>query len=187
MPTIKFVRVERDCGANKTRRAGGFNTGIIYDFDVMIDGEKRAAMSRTYTGKGYTVQDADGRPVDPPLSHYATGRRVDSKSEFLSIVSELLDSGKIPTLAQLQEKRAADAKAKADAIIAKKAERRSAAITLYGIALYDALKLALPYAAQHNPAGSVTKRIEDVLKAVDGQVAEWTAAVDAEPGRFGIY
>jgi hypothetical protein len=145
MPTIKFVRVERDCPANKDRRADGFNTGIIYDFDVMIDGEKRAEMQRQYTGKGYNVQDADGRPVDPPLPHYRTGREVGSKAEFLTIVSELLEAGKIPTIARMAELRA-EAEAALDVRRAEVAARyRTARIESAGVQLYEALKPLIEY------------------------------------------
>ncbi|MGY3588057.1 hypothetical protein [Bradyrhizobium sp. USDA 4350] len=182
MPTIKFVRVERDCDANRNARAAAEQVGtsprLIYDFDVMIDGEKRATMRRVVYGKGYELQDADGRPL-APTQRNRVGREVDSKAEFLTIVTQLLDAGEIPTLTQLAEKREAEARERAEAIQAKKDSQRRAAIQHHAEAMYDALKTILT----DDPVASA----RDVLKAVEADVKEWTAAVDADPGAFGIY
>jgi len=182
MPTIKFVRVERDCPRNKSLRAAGDNVGIIYDFDVLIDGEKRAQMRRDIHGRGYQVYDADGRPVGK--GRY-DGADVGSKAEFLNVASALLDAGLIPTLAQMAEKRAAEARAKAEAVAAKKEEQRQHAIRHHATALYDALKEIRDMAY-----ASTTDRVQiaaRMLKVVDGDAAAWMAAVDADPGRFNIY
>lgn len=188
MATIKFVRVERDCDANKSARKDAAQDGttprLIYDFDVMIDGEKRAAMDRDAFGKGYYVQDADGRPVDPPLPHYRTGRKVDSKAEFLTIVSELLDAGKIPTLAEMAAKRDAEAQAKREKIAAQKEKMRIAAINTHAAEAYEALKSMIAAAAYQNPATLAAKKL---VATIDATAAEWAAQVDAEPGRFGVY
>lgn len=167
MSTIKFVRVERDCPHNKNLRRDGEARGLIYDFDVMIDGEKRAEMHRAFTGKGYTVQDADGRPVDPPVSYYQTGRQVGSKSEFLTIVTELLDAGKIPTLSDMAAKREAEAEKRAARRRERLDQSRLSIISANGLALYNALA-----AFRNHPDA------RDVLAGVDREVADAIACID---------
>jgi hypothetical protein len=184
MPTIKFVRVERDCPHNKDLRAGGDVRGIIYDFEVQIDGETRAKMERCYTGKGYYVQDTDGRPVAPDVPHRRVGRKVDSKADFLNVVGELLDAGLIPTLAQLAAKRDAEALQRAAKITEAKARQVQHAISEHSEALYSALKGMVAASVYATPAKLVAQKLID---GIDAKGAEWAAAVDAEPGRFNIY
>lgn len=66
--TIEFVRIERDCISNKKRHeeGGAAARGIIYDFDVIIDGEHRATWQRETVGVGYRLLDANGENIPDP-------------------------------------------------------------------------------------------------------------------------
>jgi hypothetical protein len=174
--SIEFVRVERDCPANVERRADGNALGIIYDFDVMVDGERRAQMHRDYTGKGYHLQDADGRAIDPPLAHYQTGGVVGSQAQFKQVVPELLDAGKIPTLARMAELRAEEATEAAKKRQDRLNSAREYQIERHAVALRDALKELLRCSAIPDHWADPARA---ALAAVDQDVADALTRVDA--------
>lgn len=64
-PKITFQRVERDSDANRTRREKG-ERGIVYDFDVYVDGERRGVLHKiVYGGRGYELYDLNFNRVGP--------------------------------------------------------------------------------------------------------------------------
>lgn len=112
MPSIRFERYERDCGANETAKKTG--SALIYDFRVMIDNQFRAIMSREYTGKGYRIFDADHRAIHKVGDTYLPKHRgsvVEKQDYFEQVVSECLEAGLIPTLLEMSQKRIAEDKA----------------------------------------------------------------------------
>lgn len=56
-PKIEFRRVERDSPSNKRLRAEGATRGITYDFEVIVDGEKRGELCKNVVGRGYYLAD----------------------------------------------------------------------------------------------------------------------------------
>lgn len=62
-PKIRFQRIERDNSYNKKLRVEGATRGIIYDFDVYVDGVLRGQMCRNVTGRGYYLEDLNGQLV----------------------------------------------------------------------------------------------------------------------------
>ena len=173
MTTIKFERFERVCGHNKTARENGELSRIIYDWKVLIDGEYRAKLER-YSGssQGYTVQDVDGDPIDPPAKGYRIGRRIPNQSLFVTVIEDMLANELIPTLEQIEAKRA-EKQAKIDKRKAEQAEQyRLNTIQQAGTFLYAALKLA--QAEIHNPGAARANGIDivDVIEQAFKQ-AEW--------------
>jgi hypothetical protein len=167
MPTIKFVRVERDCPANVNIRERYADSAtkprLIYDFDVLIDGERRAQLKREYTGRGYRLHDADGRPIIRPGRdyHLHMGEEVANKADFEGVVAGYLEAGKIPTLAQMAELREQEAAA----ALAKRNKRlddtREYHVKRNGIELYNALARFRSH-----------PEVKELLAAVDREVAD---------------
>jgi len=97
-----FKRVIRDCPAN----VGETNPrNLINDFDVIVDGERRAVWMRNYRGKGYELFDVNHEPVLVRALTPADGSwvdrtlfaKADKQDDFAAITEGLLLSGRIPT------------------------------------------------------------------------------------------
>jgi hypothetical protein len=179
MATIKFERVERDCGYNKQTKAdyaaSSSRPRLIYDFHVMIDGEYRCKFVREYTGKGYHLQDADYRPIAPPLPHYATGRKVASQAQFESTIAELLEADKIPTLERMAELRDREDQEKRRKQLERRDDRRAHILAQHGVELYNALA-----------AFRRDKAAGELLAAIDAKVAEALAYLEQQE-REGVF
>lgn len=151
MAKIKFERVERVCGWNQEQRAkqaAGTLEGridLLYDFNVIIDGEHRAIWSRRAAMmRGYTLQDANHAPID---GYGYQGRKVESQDRFEPVISELLDADKIPTMAEL-------------AMLKIIAEAEEEAKT------FDAHASAVRY-AKEKAAPAMFKALADLLVAIE--------------------
>lgn len=146
-PTIKFVRVERDCDHNKALRNDNESRGILYDFKVLIDGEHRATMDKCGHKPGYYVRDADRNTISTPDSYrkvYGSQVEVaDKQANFEAIIIRLLAEGYIPTLDQMAATRAHKAQKQALADAKEAEERRIYRIQRAGVELYAALKHTL--------------------------------------------
>jgi hypothetical protein len=141
---ISFTRVERVCKHNEEQRAKG-GKDIYYDFNVMIDGEHRATMSRHGYKRGYMLKDAGMANIRKPLAerHYSGACdffEADSQKEFHDLVTKVLTLGLLPTLQQVADRKA-EAEAKAAANEARKAEEhRIWLIKEAGVEMLAALK-----------------------------------------------
>lgn len=143
MPKIEFIREERDCGHNKDLRADGVTRGILYDWKVMIDGEYRALLHRVSHSNYYEVIAAGRRSFDPikeGAGWSARTARVGKKADFEAKISELLERGKIPTLQQMADQRAAYVRDRLARRAERREDRRIRQIESAGVALYEALK-----------------------------------------------
>jgi hypothetical protein len=182
-PDIKFVRVERDCRHNKGLRTARSNRGIIYDYDVIIHGEHRARMRSSFE-RGYHVQDADDRAIDPPMMRHSTGRAVNSKSEFLTVISELLAAGKIPTMEEMAAMREKEAQVKHNRIASEKERLRLGVLACNACGMFDTIKSMIAASVHQNPAMLAAQKL---LAEIDAKITKQVAEVDADPGRFHIY
>lgn len=100
---IEFKRIERDSPANRRRREEGDNRGIVYDFDVWIDGERRAILHRLIYGHGYDLMDRDHRPIQSLIGTPGPGRRTvtaANQATFREVVENCLKRNLIPTIAE---------------------------------------------------------------------------------------
>lgn len=99
-PKFTFERVVRDCPHNDSCTDA---RQIIYDFDVIIAGERRAVLRRNVHGRGYDVVDAEleaiyVRPVPPNTNAYYHQAKVEKQADFVSAIDGLLLSNRIPTV-----------------------------------------------------------------------------------------
>jgi hypothetical protein len=154
MATIKFERVTRDCGHNKTILDAGESKGLLYDFNVIIDGEHRATMSRNGYSVGYTLRDADYNSIRDLAKADKRWRshpvvEVGKQADFEDVINCMLAAGLIPTLDQMAAVRAE----KAAKIAANKAaeDERDRIHRIQGAAvdLYAALKPLAVYLADN--------------------------------------
>jgi hypothetical protein len=108
---IEFLKVVRDCDQNKSILEVAALTGktprsLIYDFDVIIDGEHRATWRRHAAGRGYYLAPPGGFalqwPPDPGKRHRRAGRmiRVVGQDLIDPTTRQALDAGLIPPRAQ---------------------------------------------------------------------------------------
>jgi hypothetical protein len=108
---IGFLKVVRDCDQNKSILEGATLTGktprnLIYDFDVIIDGEHRATWRRHAAGRGYYLAPLEGFalewPPDPSKQRRRAGRMIRVVGQDLIDLTtrKALDAGLIPPRAQ---------------------------------------------------------------------------------------
>lgn len=105
---LDFQRVVRDCQANDRTID---SRSLIYDFDVIVDGERRAVWSRDY-GKGYSLRDANDEAVhiraareDDYNPDHSLRARAEKKADFAAITEGLLASGRIPSIADCEQRK----------------------------------------------------------------------------------
>ncbi len=103
-PVIKFKREIRECGHNKTIIDKGETTDLIYDYQVLINGEYRGKFCPYHRQRKYDLRSADGyhsiKYRDPERSE-PVGVTVTSKAEFVPMIEHLLSTGEMPTMEQL--------------------------------------------------------------------------------------
>lgn len=107
---INFRRVVRDCPANAARTD---TRSLIYDFEVLIDGEHRATFHRIIYGRGYDLV-GPGPVWEELYCEHAQGRadyqmtycraKADKKEDFAGIIYGMLQSDLIPTIADYQQR-----------------------------------------------------------------------------------
>lgn len=108
---VEFQREERDCPANVEARAKGKR--LIYDYAVLINGERRGRFAARPFRRGYTFEALDGEGIRVTPWTYTSGEEVNSKADFEPTVRKALTIGAIPTTAQVEAKKRAAAEARA--------------------------------------------------------------------------
>ena len=184
---IEFVRVERNTTWNQNLRKEGKTRGIIYDFDVLIGGERRAIWKRISFGNYYELFDGDHRRL---MTRGEPGRvwsirqiEVRSQERFAAVIESALMDDLIPTLAEMARLRLIEEawgehKARLQAEEDRIERIRSAAVPMYK-ALQRALFVLESPALQPltNGAGTV-----DVVRAAiaqaEGKVTDADQATD---------
>lgn len=100
---IQFKKIERVCGYNEDIKAKGKGR-LIYDFQVWVNGEHRANWCPRYGGHGYELRTPDRREA---ITHEAGSWRLPVVAKFqsklLEVIEGLLEAGKLPTTAQLDQ------------------------------------------------------------------------------------
>lgn len=140
MANLKFERELRDCPYNKALQEKGARQGFIYDFAVMIDGERRGSFHRRYSyRRGYLLLDAGDRPVKEQ-DHFYSGMQADARDQFRQIVARALLADRIPTLAQIKDRNAEEARKAAEVKAARIAAMQIAQIQSLGPRMLDVLK-----------------------------------------------
>jgi hypothetical protein len=183
---IEFVRFERACLTNQTLRDAGDQRGFIYDFAVIVDGEKRGTWKKSAFRRGYSLYDMDSVQVRAPWFDNNGRRRIedkdyhwhdieaDTQADFEAVTIKEFDY--IPTLAQIEQRRA-DEERKARRAAAESRElERIARIKETGPQLLVALEtlLAEYEANMHGMAATAPRR------------AMWIAAREASNTARGV-
>lgn len=132
-PKIEFKKVLRNCGHNdqiiKNSNGVGKPRGLIYDYQVIVDGEYRATWSCTSSyRRGYSLEAIFDITKNGEQAHVEYGHNehvpnyyrtsvtepsegckdrayavtVNAKAEFLPNTECLLKTGRIPTVAELR-------------------------------------------------------------------------------------
>lgn len=106
---IELKKIERDCVYNKKHRARNITRGLIYDFDIFIDHERRGQWRNTSGGgvaASYDLVDADGDMIpNTTVAGSHVPFRVGRQSDLLKATERILLMDVFPTEEQLREKR----------------------------------------------------------------------------------
>lgn len=158
MPKIEFVKTLRDCPANERRKIDG-QRGLIYDYNVLIDGEHRVTLARNTGALGYELRTADPDVWIAVGNSRHNGIKVENKEAFERTILMLLASRRIPTLAQIAAARK-ERELEAERQSAEQAEeRRNFLIKEAGVDLYKALK----YIALHSGEKTIRAKAEAAI------------------------
>lgn len=193
MPDIKFIKVERDCPANKTTRKEQaalpekWKTprGIIYDYDIIIDGVKRGVWNKNSGSIGYRLMDSSNRPVRAPYFDTKGRRRIEDKEynwhqitantqgQFEEEVLKELDY--IPTIQQVIMRDALEETKRIEAEAAEVEKWRIIKIKEHGVELLAALEAANRLFVEALPkfdwgASALDANAIQLLNEVPGQV-----------------
>lgn len=167
---ITFERVERGCMHNENIRKAGGKVGILYDHKVLIDGEHRATFSKVGYGIGYRLLDIDNEPITRQDSSYLA-YKVDKQAEFSETIRLLLSADRIPTLAQIDNRRAERARKKAECEAIEAEAARVRHIEQHGVDLLTALEAALEW------IDAVPRDVVANLPTMPGIDRDWIANV----------
>jgi len=136
-PNISFTAILRDCPHNKTAEGGN----RIFDFEVFIDGEKRAELHRwSQRRRGYVLQSLNGEMLKD-----GTFLRLESasQSKFREDIMAWLRAGYIPTVAE-SKRRAKEIEDEKQAEIQRAIEaERKARVAAVADELFDFVKTYL--------------------------------------------
>lgn len=192
---ITFERIVRDCPANDQQIDA---RKMIFDFDVMIDGERRAVWHREYRGRGYELRDLNQEAIFPDAEatgSYRASRSVkaDKKDDFFGIIETLLAAGRIPTAAEslareigwgraiLEAREIEDAKMRAGCIKQRAADLYHLAVMAADGAARDAQFAAVDIIAQIDQATkdfiALTRKHQPMNKWEAEAVAKFEAAL----------
>jgi hypothetical protein len=102
IPKYDLRRVRRACGHNDDPKTPA--SQIIYDFEIVSNGEVLATWKKVYSGKGYELEDANGDVVHsraPGAGDYNPDYylrvRVAKKDEFVATLDGLFLAGRVPS------------------------------------------------------------------------------------------
>lgn len=155
--TIRYVRIERDCGYNKdpkTRRK-------LYDYHVIIDGEHRCTLSPRSYAKGYDLNSPDRKHgIAKPGERNNRCVVVKSQAEFDSTIQSALPF--IPPLSHWAEVEARELKEKQEREDRQREDDRIDRIQRAAVDLLEALKELLSCSI---PTGDDTKTDRAMEKA----------------------
>jgi hypothetical protein len=138
-PDLSFLKVIRDCPRNDAIGAGG--RGLIYDYQVVYRGEHIANWGKVFSGKGYELEDREGKGIriKYPNDSYMTYRpTVKTKAGFIGGLALYWDH--IPTAADLEDRKAAAARAKLERIAKAKAEATDWTVKKFAAEMLHVLK-----------------------------------------------
>jgi len=185
MTTIEFERVIRDCKANDRCNDPRF---LIADYDVVIDGTVRATFSRNAGSKGYRLYAPDGFPItaEPMKWNEDPNWRIvsaETKSEFGSILAELLLAQRIPTPADVEQRIAGEARAREIAIELHVEAGRERVVKKHAMELYRHM------IDDRRVNGAAAVAVGPLLAKIDAELAEHEAWVReaCETGAISIW
>jgi hypothetical protein len=140
---IKFKKTERVCGRNEAIRAGESGK-LIYDYQVLVNGEHRADWCPLIYNRGYELRIPDHQDAiqTKPGERYSSVKTA-AQALFPTIIQNLLDQGLLPTLEQLKQAQKDRELKEADAIAKEKERVRIAIIKEAGPQLLEALTALL--------------------------------------------
>lgn len=165
---------ERECPYNIEAKKN--REKLILDAFVVIEGERRALLSsKGARERGYQLYDLDHRPL--ALNSEAWKREYRNNPSFVAhksgigeFISQALEDGIIPTLAQLANLRNQDAINKANEEAAEKERIRISEIKKYALEMAEALYTLLVSRKESTEAfrrASYSKEVQSVLDKVE--------------------
>lgn len=146
---IDVQRIVRDCPHNDRAVDG---KGIVYDFDVLVDGEVRATFRKesgpVWAGEyRYRLLAPDGYPIfdgilgaDEHRNERVDGVRARTKADFVPIVEGLLLANRIPPRSDVEAREAAWGRAILEVREVEAAKVRANRIARHATALFDVLE-----------------------------------------------
>lgn len=101
---IEYVRIKRECPHNEEIEAKNKKGLLLYDFNVMINGEHRATLSKKSGSRGYYIQDVVSKGIKEEVWHPWYGTEIESQHLFTPTIERLLVKDLIPTRKQITER-----------------------------------------------------------------------------------
>lgn len=143
--TVSFPRIERDCPHNTMARAGQKDRQIIYDFNVVVDGELRAFWFKEHGSRKYRLLTPrpEAIPIQKVPGDHHTTVEVETQADFHKTINSMLDEGELPTLADLENAKRIRAETKANQEQLQRDQDRLERIEKAGPDLLNALNLLL--------------------------------------------
>lgn len=172
MTKIEFKRELRDCPRNTDLQKAGEKQGLLYDFAVMIDGERRGTFAKIGYGRGYDLMDADREPIREKEDTWGRmGIKAESQDRFQMWIEKALAAERIPTLAEIAKRKAEKARKAAKAKAAKLAELQKRQIQSLGPRMLDVLKAIAKEAASADTSATLRTISEQSFRAVRAVIA----------------
>lgn len=135
MPRIELVRVERTSDYNAKLRAEGKKRGIIYDFDIILDGVKKGEWSCCDPYGTWHLYDED----DAQIMHPTSNQPITTTQKLMLFATENAVSY-FPTAARLAERRENRRVAQEALLARERAARAEHNLTKAAPTMRDALK-----------------------------------------------
>jgi hypothetical protein len=160
-PNVELRKMERQCPHNTEVNQGKRNEKLIYDFEVLIDGDHRATWCHDWGHRSYKLMTPDHKDRITENDEYRSWVEAKDQGELLKLVHVCLQNGRIPTLAQYAQAKRDAEKAEADKKAAELEEKRRQQVCDAGPELLSALQQLL---------ADYKATIRD-LRAKDGKLA----------------
>ena len=176
-PTIRFERIVRDCQSNRDARVLQSDDGLrrharlIYDFEIIVDGEKRGTFRRSSTSRDYFLRDGLGRSVRRKVSYFTQSIRAKSQAEFDFVARSNIDL--LPNAHLIEQIKAKREASKRERYAKEDAENRVAVYKEHATLLFRTMKRGV----DGDPKAANEAR--DLIAMIEAQIADEKVKADA--------
>ena len=171
-PLFTFARLVRDCPHNDAEP-----TRLIYDFEVMADGERVAVWHRNAASKGYSLHSLEGLPVRDPARDYRAkhyGADAETQTQFAARCAELFEQGAPLNRERAEARRVEYERMRACFILNKKTASNASHVQAIAAELYAMLKDC----GEAMPDSPLASRVRQFIAAQESAMLDKRVAID---------